>query len=110
MWSEGSPSRRGSLRFVCRLLRQELLERIDVGLEGRLDDVGGQAVAGHRLTATLGIGRAARAHSDLALRILATGDRPDLIVHELGMPAEDRLDCAVDGTEQRVDGTVAGAL
>ena len=65
---------------------------------------------GHRLAAALRIGRATRPDRDLALGILATRDRPDLVVHEPGMPAEHGLDGRIHGTEQRVHGTVAAAL
>ena len=69
-----------------------------------------QPVAGDDERAGALVGRAAAADEHLALRVLAGGDRLDLVLGEHGRPVEDRADRLVDGLEQRVDGAVAGLV
>ena len=88
----------------------ELVGRHEVRLERRLDDVRGQAVARDHERAGALVGRAAAADQDLALRVLAAGDRLDLVLGEHRVPAEDRADRLVDGLEQRVHRAVAGGV
>ena len=60
--------------------------------------------------AIVAVGRAAAADEHVALRILAGGDRPYLVLDEHRVPAEDGLDGGIDGTEERIHGAVAGPL
>ncbi len=54
----------------------ELVDRHEVGLERRLDDVGRQPVAGHDERARPLVGRAPAADQDLALGVLAGATPP----------------------------------
>ena len=92
------------------LVPEQLLERGQVGLEGGLDDVRREAVAGDRVRGALRVDGAAGADHDLALGVLAAGDGPDLVVGQAREPADERLDGRVDGAEERVHGTVALGL
>ena len=85
----------------------ELLERGDVRLQGGRDDVRGEPMTRGRPLLGVRVVGAARPDEDLTLGVLAAGDRLDLVVDEDRVPAEDRLDDAVDRAIERVDRAIA---
>ena len=67
-------------------------------------------MAGHDVRLGANVDRAPAADEDAALRVLALGDRLDLVLLERRLPAEDRPDRVVHGPVEGVDRPVAGLL
>jgi hypothetical protein len=100
---------RGQRRLVL-LGRPELVRGHHVRLEGRLDDVRRQAVAGDDDRVGARVRRTAAPQEDAALGVLALGHRLDLVLDERRLPAQDGPDRLVDRAIERVDRAVPGRL